>query len=130
MHCFVQTSLKHPYTQTVTTRVLKLWHNVIRCHMSGVRCHMSGVTSNSQTLRAREMKILIKGLPPSTCLVTCVMCHLSPVTCHVSRVTCNLSHVICQLSHFTCYYLFGGGGNVVKLVVGWAVINEAYSTHF
>ena len=84
----------------------------VTCHMSGVRCHTSGVpcqvlhvTSNSQTVRARELKFWEKV-------------HLSPVTCQMSRVRCHISHVTCQMSLFLVFFsLSFFGGEVMKLVV-------------
>ena len=56
----------------------------VRCQVSGVTCQVSHFTSNSQTVRARELKFWEKVH----------LSHLSPVTCHVSRVTCHMSHFL------------------------------------
>ena len=48
--------------------------------------------------------------------------YLSCVKCHMSCVTCYMSHVICHMSHVRFPFLY----EVVKLVSGGSVINEAY----
>ena len=57
-----------------------------RCHLSGGTCQVSHVTSNSQTVRGRELKFCEKVplLPLVSCHMSCVMCHMSCVTCHMS----------------------------------------------
>ena len=65
---------------------------------------------NSQTVKARELKLL-ENIHPDT------MCHVSPVKCHLSHVLCNFCLL---LFHF--FYMH----KVVELVVGGSVINEAY----
>ena len=57
--------------------------------MSVVSCQVSHVTSNSQTVRARELKFgeKIHPIKPVTCHMSHITCHVSPVTCYMIRVT-------------------------------------------
>ena len=51
--------------------------------VSGVTCKVSHGTSNSNTVRPRELNFLEKVhlLPLVTCQVSCVMCHMSCCLC-------------------------------------------------
>ena len=57
--------------------------------VSGVTCRVSHDTSNSQTIRATELKFLeqVHLVPTVSCYVSCVTCQMSCVTCHMSHVT-------------------------------------------
>ena len=67
---FVKISSKHPHSQIVRARELKIWKNAqlppsLTCHVSHVTCHISHVT-----------------------------CHVSHVTCKVSGVRYHMSHLL------------------------------------
>ena len=63
-------------TQCVSRDTFHMSH--VTYQVSGVTCHVPHVTSNSWTVRARELKF-------------CEKVHLiPPVTCHMSHGTCHL----------------------------------------
>ena len=80
----------------------------VRCHTSGVPCQVLHVTSNSQTVRARELKFWDK------------VHLLQPVTSYMSYVKCHMSHVTWHL--FSLFFSLSLGVKVVMLVDGEAVI--------
>ena len=84
----VWTQCSSPPVCHVTHVICHVSH--VSCHVSGVICQVSHVTSNSQTVRARELKFWEK---------VHLLHPLSPVTCHMSHVKCQTLHVTCQMSH-------------------------------
>ena len=90
------------------------------CQVSGVTCQMSYVTSNSQTVRARDLKFWEKV-------------HLLPlVTCHMSLATCHMLHVTCH-EYFFSFFLFIVLGNKIcpyELIFGPNVEKNNFIIHF